>query len=68
MSLRGIVQSPPSRAAERSIGRIFFLVLVALLASGLLAVPVSDRATVGYDLTVIGFALTVATLIWNWNE
>lgn len=51
--------------AERSIGQILALVLVAIVTSGLLAVPARDQATAGYDLAVIGLALTVALAIWN---
>jgi hypothetical protein len=31
-------------------------------------VPVSERVAVGYYLTVIALALTVATLICNWTK
>jgi len=62
--------APDSRGglAERSIGQIFALVLVAILMSGLLGVQGPDRAAVDHYLTVIGVALTIAVLIWNKNR
>lgn len=54
-----------SAEAERSIGQILALVLVALATWRLLVVPEQDRAAVDHYLTVIGVALTIAVLIWN---
>jgi hypothetical protein len=58
-------QDRRGRLAGMNDGQILALVLVALATCGLLAVPGRDQALVGYDLTVIGLALTVAVLIWN---
>jgi hypothetical protein len=54
--------------AGRSVGQILALVLVAIMTARLLAVPGHDQAAVGYDLTVLGDALTVAWIIWSWNQ
>jgi hypothetical protein len=62
------VQRRPSGLAERSVGQILALVLVAIMTARLLAVPGPDQAAVGYDLTVLGDALTIALIIWNWNQ
>jgi hypothetical protein len=62
---QGTVQEPPSGQAERSIGQILALVLVAIGTWRLLVVPEPDRAAVDHYLTVIGVALTIAVLIWN---
>lgn len=51
--------------AERGLGQILALVLVAIATWRLLVVPEQDRAAVDHYLTVIGVALTVAVLIWN---
>lgn len=59
------VANPPRGLAERRTGQILALVLVAIVTSGLLAVPPRDQAAVGYDLAVVGLALTVALAIWN---
>jgi hypothetical protein len=61
----GTVKNRPSGQAERSIGQILALALVAIVASGLLGVQGPDRAAVDHYLTVIGVALTVAVLIWD---
>jgi hypothetical protein len=50
----------------RSIGRACAMVLVAIFTSGLLGVQGPYQAPVGYVLTVIGLAVTLAVLIWNW--
>jgi len=65
LSGQGTVENPPSGQAERSVGQIFALVLVAVVAAGLLGVQGPDRAAVDHYLTVIGVALTIAVLIWN---
>ena len=57
---QGTVQNPPRGLAERSVGQILALVLVALGTAGLLCVPGPDQGTVGYDLTVLGIALAIA--------
>jgi hypothetical protein len=62
------IENPPSGQAERSVGQILALVLVAIATSGLLGVQGPDQAAVGYYLTVIGLALTIAVIIWNWNK
>jgi len=54
-----------SADAERSIGRILALVLVALATWRLLVVPEHDRAAVDHYVTVLGFGLTLAVLIWS---
>ena len=54
---RGTVREPPSGQAERSIGQILALVLVAIIASGLLGVQGPDRVAVDHYLTVIVAAL-----------
>jgi hypothetical protein len=59
------VENPASGQAERRIGQILAMVLVAIVASGLLGVQGPDRAAVDHYLTVIGVGLTVAVLIWN---
>jgi len=59
------VENPPSGQAERSIGQILALVLVAIVASGLLGVQGPDRAAVDHYLTVMSVALPVAVLIWS---
>jgi hypothetical protein len=61
-------EDPRGGHAERSIGQILALVLVAIVVSGLLAVPARDQAAVGYDLAVIGLGLTMALAIWNRGE
>lgn len=50
---------------ERNIGRIFALVLVAVVTSGLLGVYGQAQATVGYYATVIFGALSLAYAIWS---
>ncbi len=65
---QGTVQNPPSGPAERSVGQILALVLVAIFTSGLLGVQGPDRAAVDHYLTVIGFALSIALLIWNMDK
>jgi uncharacterized protein YeeX (DUF496 family) len=62
---RGTVANPPSGQVERRIGQILALVLVAIAAWRLLVVPEHDWAAVDHRLTVIGFGLTIAALIWN---
>jgi hypothetical protein len=62
----GAVQQPD--LIERNIGRIFALVLVAIVTSGLLGVQGPDRATVDHYLTVLSFALAIAVIIWTWNK
>jgi hypothetical protein len=62
---RGTVANPPSGQVERSIGQILALVLVAIATWRLLVVPEHDWAAVDHRLTVIGFGLTIAALIWN---
>jgi hypothetical protein len=62
---QGIVQNPHSGRTERGVGQVLALVLVAMVAAGLLAVPARDQALAGYDLAVIGLALTVALAIWS---
>ncbi len=62
---QGTVEKRRTGLAALSDGQILALVLVAIVTSGLLAVPARDQATVGYDLAVIGIALTVALAIWN---
>lgn len=59
------IENPPSGPAERSIGQILALVLVAIVTSGLLGVQGPDRATVDHYLTVLSFALPIAVLIWS---
>ena len=61
----GTVENRPSGQAERSIGQILALVLVAIATWRLLVVPERDRAAVDHYLAVIGFGLTLAVLIWN---
>lgn len=64
----GSVPMPQVRAAtqaERGVGQILALVLLAIVTSGLLGVQGPDRATVDHYLTVIGVALTIALAIWN---
>lgn len=51
--------------AALNVGQILALVLVAIGTAGLLGVPGPDQAAVGYDLAVLGFALSIAVLIWN---
>jgi hypothetical protein len=63
-----MVQNPPDDQAERSIGQILALMLVAIIASGLLGVQGPDRAAVDHYLTVLSFALPIAVLIWSWNK
>jgi hypothetical protein len=58
------VQDPPGHA-ERSIGQILALVLVAIMTSALLGVQGPDRATVDHYLAVLSFALPIAVLIWS---
>jgi len=65
VSGQGKVENPPSGQAERSIGQILALVLVAIATWRLLVVPEQDWAAVDHRLTVIGFGLTIAVLIWN---
>jgi hypothetical protein len=62
---QGTVQEPPSGQAERSIGQVLALVLVAIGTWRLLVVPEPDRAAVDHYLTVIGVALTIAVIICN---
>jgi hypothetical protein len=62
------IEDPPSGQAERGFGQLLALVLVAIMTARLLAVPGPDQAAVGYDLTVLGDALTIAWIIWNWNQ
>ena len=62
LAVQGTVEQPD--LIERNIGRIFALVLVAILTSGLLGVQGPDRATVDHWATIIGVALTIAVLIW----
>ena len=50
---------------EQSIGQILALVLVVIATWRLLVVPEQDRAAVDHYLSVIGFGLTIALLIWN---
>ena len=63
LPIQGTVHRPPSRTAERSIGQI--LALMAMVASGLLAVLGPDRAAVDHYLAVIGVALPIACYLWN---
>jgi hypothetical protein len=65
---QGTVQNPPSGQAERSIGQILALMLVAVATSGLLGVQGPDQATVGYYLTVIGVLLPIAWFFWNMHK
>jgi hypothetical protein len=68
IGVAGTVQNPPSGTAEWSVGQYLALVLVVIMTARLLAVSGPDQATVGYDLTVLGDALTIAMIIWNWNK
>jgi hypothetical protein len=68
VSGQGTVQDATGGQAERSIGQILALVLVAIAASGLMGVQGPDRAVVDHYLTVLSFALPIAVLIWNWNK
>jgi hypothetical protein len=52
------------QAAQR-VGQILALVLVALATWRLLDVPEHDRAAVDHYVTVLGFGLTLAVLIWS---
>jgi hypothetical protein len=58
----GTVQEPG--LIERNVGRIFALLLLAVAAAGLLAVPGPDQATVCYDAGVILGLLSLAYAIW----
>jgi hypothetical protein len=60
-----VVPDALSGQAERSVGQILAMVLVAIVASGLLGVQGPDRAAVDHYLTVIGVALTISVLIWT---
>jgi len=62
---RGTMENPLSGQAERSIGQILALVLVAIATWRLLILPEQDWAAVDHRLTVIGFGLTIAMLIWS---
>jgi hypothetical protein len=62
------VENPPSGQAERSLGQILALMLVAVAASGLLGVQGPDRATVDHYLTVIGVLLPIAWFLWNMHK
>ena len=64
-SSKGAVEEPASGRAERSFGQILALVLVAIITSGLLGVQGPDRAAMDHYLTVLSFALPIATLIWT---
>jgi hypothetical protein len=68
VSGQATVENLTSGKAARRIGQILGLVLVAFGTWRLLSVPPSDQAAAGYYLAVIGFALTVATLICSWTK
>lgn len=57
---QGAVENRRSGLAERSLGQILALVVVAIATSGLLGVQGPDRATVDHYLTVIAVALAIA--------
>jgi hypothetical protein len=65
VSGRLAAEDPRGGHAERSIGQILAIVLVVIATWRLLVVPEQDRAAVDHYLSVIGFGLTIALLIWN---
>ena len=69
VSGQGTVQNRVRGQAERDIGYILALMLVAFVTGGLLGVAESDRAAVDHYLAVIGVMLPIAVFIYGrWNK
>lgn len=65
---QGTVQNPADGHAERGIGQILGVMLVAIVTSGLMGIQGTAQAVVDHYLTVIGTLLPVAVYIWNKNN
>jgi hypothetical protein len=68
LSGQGTVDEPSSGKAERGIGKILALVLVATATWRLLVMPEQDWPAVDHYLTVLSFALPIAVFIWAKNN
>jgi hypothetical protein len=66
---QGGVRKPTRGQAERDIGYILALMLIAFVTGGLLGVAESDRPTVDHYMAVISTMLPIAYFIWSrWNK